>query len=69
MFYYYEWNLISPFVLQVVKTFVLPMLKSEGERLSYAAESHLSTEMDKGFVDHIKSALLASIYFRFLSLL
>ena len=38
------------------------MLKSEGERLQYAAEGPLTTEMDKGFVDHIKSALLASFY-------
>ena len=52
--------MLIAFVFQVVKTFLIPFIKSEGERLQHAVEGPLTSDMDKIFVDHIKTALLVS---------
>ncbi len=46
---------------EVVKTFVLPILKAESDRLQYALEGPLMNNIDKIAGDHVKSALLKAV--------
>ena len=54
---YYFYNV---FLLQVVKTFILPYTKSIGERLQYALDGPLINSMDKTAGDHLKVAVVVS---------
>ena len=45
-------------MFQTTKTFVLPYIKAEGERLQYALEGPLVNNVDKIAAEHVKSQIL-----------
>lgn len=44
--------------MQVVKTFVVPYIKAEGERLQYALEGPLVNNVDKLAAERVKQSML-----------
>ena len=46
------------FVIQVIKAFVMPYIRAEGERLQYVLEGTLVNNTDRISADHVKQAFL-----------
>lgn len=53
-------NLNFPLLPQVVKAFILPFIKPEGERLQYILEGTLINNADRISADHVKQTILVS---------
>jgi len=47
--------------VQVVKAFILPVVRAEADRLQSVLEGPLGNNTDRIAADHVKSALLVSI--------
>jgi hypothetical protein len=47
--------------VQVVKTFVVPYIKAEGERLQYALEGPLVNNVDKLAAERVKQSMLVGL--------
>ena len=47
---------------QVIKAFVLPIIKAEAERVQFAAEGPMLNNIDRIAADHIKQALVVVFF-------